>query len=305
MPASASSTVLDVGLVRRCPGQAPDRVRGDEVLRRQRVLGREPGHHRPAADEPGRRDRVALGPPVRRRRPVGRGWLRQLLVGEVAGLGRARPARSVRAGAPTGRRSPAGRGASRSVVGSTSAAATMAASGSTRPGALSRRAAIRSRAYHSDRTRASDRGAADLVDAGRAPPRDRVAGPPAGPADATSAANSSWAQLELALLGQLVLEQVAQRRSAARRRARRSSARTAGSGRVDQSAAEWCFSSAKPSSCSVRAARPTRSKFASRAASSVSKIRRGTQPDLDQAGQVLARRVQHPLAYRRSRRRSS
>ena len=73
------------------------------------------------------------------------------------------------------------------------------------------------------------------------------------------------------------------------------SSQAAGSGRVDQSAAECSFFIRWPSTVSTSVARPTRGWPRRRPASSVSNKRGGRQPDLGQAGQVLGRGVQDPL----------
>ena len=190
----------DGGLVDRPSGGVQARRRTESGAIRfsggRLCVGGQPGHHLAAAGQPGGRDRVALGPAVRRRRTVGRRRLGQVGVGQLAGrLERVQPDRG-----PSRRTErppyPGSANSAASSFGSFSAAAMIAMSGSTRPGALSRRDAIRSRAYHSARTRASARAPRTLW-----MPDVRRHGSGRGgatrPAEATSAANSSWAQSSL------------------------------------------------------------------------------------------------------------
>ena len=239
-------------------------------------------------------DRVPFRPPVRRRRALdGRGD-RQRVARATAGPRRARPARPGPAGAPTAAEAGQAPAVSRSSLGSSSAAAMIAESGSTRPGAVSRRAATRSRAYQRARTRAWARAPRIRWMPGGAPPR--VGTWPRRPggrgdergellAPPTSACPGGPARRRARRAG----------RRAAPRPARRTSARTPAAAGSTSRPRSGASPGVKPSSCSVSAARPTRSKPASRAASSVSKSRRRAQAHLGQAGQVLAGRVQHPL----------
>src|SRR5690606_31130239 len=68
----------------------PDRVRADQVLRRQGVPGGEVGDHLPAPGQPGGGGRVPFGPPVRRGRPLVRRGGGQRRVRQRPGLGQRR-----------------------------------------------------------------------------------------------------------------------------------------------------------------------------------------------------------------------
>ena len=266
----------------------------DQVLRRQRVLRGGAGHHLAAAGQPGRGDRVALGPAVRRRRAVAPAGSPAARRRAARGPRPARPARSGPAGAPSGRRSRAARAASRSSFGSSSAAAMIAASGSTRPGAESRRAAMPSRAYHSARTRAwarapRTRWMPDVRRHGSGRGRRRPAAP-ARPARRTP----PRAQSGLALPVQLGRQRVAQvgeqldvQRGVGQPGLRQRPGGPVG-GRVVllQRVARAAARSARPG-------RPARSRPAGRPARCRTAGAGAAQ--LGQAGQVLAGGVQHPL----------
>ena len=132
-------------------------VRGDQVLRRHGVLRRELGQRPRGGLQP--RARPGRGRPTgaaaaARRRAAVRGSSSS---GSGAAAGERRRARCATSRRSRGRRRPAARAAPPSFFGSAWAAATIAESGSTRPGATSRRRAISSRACHSARSMPSCR----------------------------------------------------------------------------------------------------------------------------------------------------
>ena len=240
------------------------------------VLTGDADHHLPAAGQPAGRHRVPLGPPVRRGRPLHRRGDRQRVLRQLPGLverdqpGAGQPAH--RPAAETGQgqqgllvlrvqlgggddrrvgQHPTGRGVApgrRSGPGRTTGPGPGPGPAARAPGGCRRCAAT------------APRGPA----AGGSPRRPARRTPPRPTADlpcrASSASSASRRSVSISTSSAAYVSQ------------------DSGSGRLDQSAAEWCFSRVKPSSCSVSAARPTRSKPASRAASSVSNSRRGRSP---------------------------
>ena len=164
-------------------------------------------------------------------------------------------------------------------------------SGSSRPGAMSRSAAYRSRACHSDRTTASWRGPRTLwmPDVRRQGPcAEHDGGRRCGRARTPAAPTRSCPRRPAPRPAPRAAG------SAVRRPGRRRTSQSRGSGRVLQSAAECSLASRTPSrtrpSCRGRPAprratgRPARCRTAS-----------GAQPELGQAGQILAGRVQDPF----------
>ena len=145
----------------RTPGQPADRLAGQQVLADHLVLGGRRGDDLLAGGQPDRGCRVLVPPPGlgRHRVRVGGqlGQRGQAVVRGVPAVASARRTSSRPAGVAAGRGTPPARSGRPRCAGFALTAATIAASGSVRPGATSRRAASRSRACHSARTIASCR----------------------------------------------------------------------------------------------------------------------------------------------------
>ena len=203
-----------------------------------------------------------------------------LLCGGSSSSGIARPRASASNQVATSRRlaRPRKTGSSSSApsfIGSACTAETIAESGSTRPGATSRRRAMSSRACQSDAQHAQLPAAAQPVHAGGAPPRvglGRRAGrrrgsprTPGGPSRSCPAPRGSRPARRAG-------------RPAPRRRGRRRPATPRAAAGCSSRRPSGPSAARSPSSDSTTAPRPTRGRPASRAASSVSKIRRGTRP---------------------------
>ena len=151
----ARSTSVDRGGVprlRRAPHDPADQVGGEEVLHRHRVLRRDLGQPGAGGLQACRGRRVAVGPAVDRRRAVaGLAVQRQVRPRGARSRGRARRTRWPRACGWPGRGTPAAPAARPRWPGRACTAETIAESGSTRPGATSRRRAMSSRACQSER----------------------------------------------------------------------------------------------------------------------------------------------------------